>query len=275
MQFSSEFSAVSADMKNLPADAPIRCQRYIQKYRPMSGLHYHNCLELGRCVAGSGIMMIGGRTYSFGAGSVSVIPCGAVHDSHITMQPGDEGSVWEFIFADPAAMGIRSREWGGFISDERELSELFAMFFGEVSARPAHCEERIPHLLAAFLLGAQRLAPAAADGQSAELPQEMAYILRRISCAYDQPLRVEDLAQECLMSVSSFGRMFRRTMHTTPLLFIENMRLSVARHLLLSTNKSVLEISAEAGFRTLSSFNRLFKSRFGCSPREMRAGRHS
>lgn len=273
MHFSSDAPLLSADMKNLPADAPIRTQRWVQRYQPHSGLHYHDCLELGRCTAGSGVMMIGEQMYSFAAGCVSVIPCGVIHDSHITMQPDDAGSEWEFIFADPAAMGLRIREWGGFISDDNELEALFTLLRREISELPPGSEERIPHLLAALLLGAQRLAPDAPLSISAAMPTEMAYALRRISLDYDQPLRVETLAQECRMSVSSFGRMFRRTMHTTPLLFIENMRLSVARHLLLSTDKSVLEISAEAGFSTLSSFNRLFRRRYGSSPRDLRRKR--
>ena len=40
--------------------------------------------------------------------------------------------------------------------------------------------------------------------------------------------------------------------------------------LLVSSESSILDIAAESGFDNLSYFNRMFKKRFGMTPREYR-----
>ena len=270
MQFSSDSTPLAAEFRHLSSELPLYSQRYVQPDRAPNALHYHDCLELGRCTAGSGVMMIDHRTYTFAPGSVTVIPCGCIHDSHIPTQGGGEGSGWEFVFTDPAAFGIRCGERGGFLTADAEISALFGMLFTEAQTRPPLWRERIPHLLGALLFAAERIAPVPSVGIGTALPGEMAYALRRITACYDQPLSMEELARECCMSVSTFGRMFRRTMGTTPLAFLRSIRLTVACHLLLHTDRSILEIAGEAGFATLSSFNRAFRAERGASPREYR-----
>jgi AraC-like DNA-binding protein len=55
-----------------------------------------------------------------------------------------------------------------------------------------------------------------------------------------------------------------------PQQYLIHVRLSMAEHLLRTTHKQILAISEEVGFRTLSSFNRLFKKQYGYSPRALR-----
>ena len=49
--------------------------------------------------------------------------------------------------------------------------------------------------------------------------------------------------------------------------YLNGYRLSSACTLLSTTDKPVLEISYETGFTNLSYFNRLFKKKYGISPR--------
>ena len=89
---------------------------------------------------------------------------------------------------------------------------------------------------------------------------------------YNQDITIEELAKYCNMSVSHFRKQFREAAGTSPLEYLNNLRISVARHLLRTTKEPVLAISEAVGFRTLSSFNRLFKRIYGISPREARSG---
>lgn len=56
-----------------------------------------------------------------------------------------------------------------------------------------------------------------------------------------------------------------------PQQYIIHVRLSMAEHLLRTTEKPILDIAGEVGFHSLSSFNRLFLRAYGCSPRVLRA----
>lgn len=65
-------------------------------------------------------------------------------------------------------------------------------------------------------------------------------------------------------------RVFKLYMHETPTSYINNNRLSYAASLLCSTDKSIQNICYESGFLSLAYFNKLFKSKFGCTPSQFR-----
>ncbi|MNN96667.1 HTH-type transcriptional activator RhaS [compost metagenome] len=56
----------------------------------------------------------------------------------------------------------------------------------------------------------------------------------------------------------------------SPLLYLIQLRLENAYTLLQTTDRKILDIAMECGFRTLSNFNRLFKRHIGTEPRNVR-----
>ena len=48
------------------------------------------------------------------------------------------------------------------------------------------------------------------------------------------------------------------------------MRLGHASRLLIDTTQSVSEVAYNCGFNNISNFNRLFKKKKGCTPKEFR-----
>lgn len=270
VQIRSNSTALVADPKVLPADYPALPLRYVQPQSAEPELHYHDCLELGLCVAGSGVEMIGSRTYFFSSGSLSVIPAGCVHDAHIPMQQRGMASRWQFIFVDLRALSLNMPLDTGFLTDSAPLLSLFQLLFDELERHASGWQDAFRGLLSAFLVLAQRIAPSDIPLVSASLSPEMSRVLRHIALCYAEPITVEQLARLCSMSVSSFTRQFRRTFGVPPLTFVHRMRLTVAAHLLTTTEQSVLDIAQEVGFATLSSFNRLFSRTYGCPPRAFR-----
>ena len=72
------------------------------------------------------------------------------------------------------------------------------------------------------------------------------------------------------MSVSAFHRLFQQRLGRSPLAYLLDLRFSMVAHLLIETGESVTHIAYAAGFNNLSNFNRQFRERFGCSPRDYR-----
>lgn len=100
---------------------------------------------------------------------------------------------------------------------------------------------------------------------------------RRINkvCEYVQQhagsdIRQAELAEMVGMTPSSFSRFFRK--HTGKNLsdYIIDLRLGHAHRLLVDSTHAVAEICFECGFNNLSNFNRIFKKKKGCSPKEFR-----
>lgn len=89
------------------------------------------------------------------------------------------------------------------------------------------------------------------------------------SC-YAEPVSVADAAHVAAMSPFHFQRMFKAAFGTSPMQFVQQRRLEVARHLLASTGDEVTAICAAVGFESLGSFSALFKRTFGASPSKVR-----
>ncbi|WP_373397480.1 AraC family transcriptional regulator [Algoriphagus halophilus] len=83
-------------------------------------------------------------------------------------------------------------------------------------------------------------------------------------------LNLEQYADLCSMSLSSFKRNFQEVYHTSPGKWLANKRLDLAAHLLKTTDKPANLIGFESGFEEASSFNRSFKSKFNMTPIQYR-----
>lgn len=94
----------------------------------------------------------------------------------------------------------------------------------------------------------------------------IARAVQRIRQEFDQPLRVEQLAGELGMSVSSFHHHFKAVTAISPMQFQKHLRLQEARRLMLSENSGATNAAYRVGYRDPAHFNREYKSVFGIPP---------
>ena len=85
-----------------------------------------------------------------------------------------------------------------------------------------------------------------------------------------EKISIADMAKEAGLSQSHFMKFFKNTMGTSFVYYLNEYRLTMASRLLISSDSSILAIASEVGFENLSYFNRIFKKRFGQTPREYR-----
>ena len=71
-------------------------------------------------------------------------------------------------------------------------------------------------------------------------------------------------------SQSYINRVFRQYLFTTPTQYINDLRIHYAHKLITSTNQTILEISSLCGFNSISYFYRVFKSKYGFCPNDLR-----
>jgi AraC-like DNA-binding protein len=101
----------------------------------------------------------------------------------------------------------------------------------------------------------------------------MLRVLQIIGTRYRDRLSIAELAQEAGLSVRTLERNFLETFKTTPLRYINRVRLHAARHALVHTHKSLASVAEECGFYDQSHMTRLFTRSFGASPRRYRTTR--
>ena len=98
---------------------------------------------------------------------------------------------------------------------------------------------------------------------------------RAVAAMLDDPARswtLDDLAARANASRASLVRMFQRTAQLTPLAFLTELRLELARRKLSATDLPVAAIADQVGYGSESTFSRAFHRRFGLRPGEARTG---
>ena len=83
----------------------------------------------------------------------------------------------------------------------------------------------------------------------------------------EQPWTLESLAGIATMSRARFAHNFREAVGTTPLDYLTDWRLSVARTL-LRTGAPIAAVAAQVGYQNHTAFSRTFSRRTGKTPRE-------
>ena len=100
--------------------------------------------------------------------------------------------------------------------------------------------------------------------------EKLKYIIGYIETHYAEPITIPQMADLCYFSPSHFMKFFKANMGVSFIQYLNNYRLTAARRLLGASSLSILEIAQQCGFENLSYFNRLFKQKFGITPRQAR-----
>ena len=106
---------------------------------------------------------------------------------------------------------------------------------------------------------------------------ELSYNSRRIERAieymnqsFQKQITLTEVSKLANMTDASFSRFFKARTGITFMDSLLEMRLGHASRLLIDTTQSVAEVAYNCGFNNISNFNRLFKKKKGCTPKEFR-----
>ena len=95
-------------------------------------------------------------------------------------------------------------------------------------------------------------------------------IQKYINANYKDEIRLEQLAEQVGMTATSFSRFFKLRTGKTLSDYLIDIRIGYATRMLVDSTMSIAEICYECGFNNLSNFNRIFKKKKDCSPKEFR-----
>ena len=106
---------------------------------------------------------------------------------------------------------------------------------------------------------------------------ELSYNSRRIDTAFEymnqnfqKNITLTEVSRLVNMTDVSFSRFFKTRTGITFMDSLLELRLGHASRLLIDTTQSVAEVAYNCGFNNISNFNRLFKKKKGCTPKEFR-----
>ncbi|MEC0371751.1 AraC family transcriptional regulator [Paenibacillus chibensis] len=277
----------------LPSDFPVDwMNNYVQGDDEITYLHFHNCIEIGYCFEGSGVFFIEDKVLPYAQGDVSII---FPNQLHLAQSLKGNVSKWHFCFVDPKALfsadAVSSGFWDragkqshpGFCNivtsdkhaevvrlTDNAMKELERRQPGYESAAKGYIWTLLTLIGRQTMLQDEGIPEAAASRADRHDMHKISKALEYISQHYMDSVPVQRLAGVCCLSVTHFRRIFRKCMGMAPLDYINNVRIQVAAALLCHSDNSVLAISEEVGYATLSSFNRQFKRVMGEAPTRWR-----
>ena len=101
-----------------------------------------------------------------------------------------------------------------------------------------------------------------AESQTCKISRAIDYLKRN----YAQPLRIETLANEVNMSVSSLHHHFKAVTAMSPLQYQKQLRLHEARNLMIRQVSDVTSAAYSVGYESPSHFSRDYSRLFGAPP---------
>ncbi|MDP4097999.1 AraC family transcriptional regulator [Paenibacillus sp. P96] len=267
---------------------PIYIADTIGVSSPYQKLHWHDVLEINYIKSGSGYYIINGKRFEFQQGDILLINSNDLHCAYevqdLVMQVIEFDMSWflSSLRYDPEIlspykdMGIHFTNLldrtSPHIEEMRAL--LLELQQEHEQALPSYISMVHAHLLRFlscvnryFRLEDARLISAGVSSQQLE---KMRQVIHAMEENLSYPWTLEELAAIVYLSPSRFSDIFRRSVGTSPLEYLIQLRLEHALMLLEQTQMKVMDIAMECGFRSLSNFNHLFKKHVGQSPKHAR-----
>jgi AraC-like DNA-binding protein len=96
--------------------------------------------------------------------------------------------------------------------------------------------------------------------------QRIAEVIKRVNVDFAKPLRVEELAEQANMSISSFHRHFKAVTSMSPLQYQKQLKLLSARQIMLVENADATQTAYQVGYESTSQFSREYARMFGAPP---------
>lgn len=248
--------------------------------------HFHNCIEIGFCYEQEHLLSFDNRVYPLKAGDFFVLSPYSMH--YVNHASPEAAGCCEYLYINPEellkdfyplalpdAMSWYKNSDVPFLFSQKthsRLYQLLMLILEEYHHRDKEYRPVIKGLFQSLMWELTR----ELSSQAASISDKYRNIsvllpaLKTIHSDFDQPLKTAELAAKCHLSTSGFSSLFREQLGENSGKYLSRIRLQKACELLYRTELSILEISIEAGFLSLSNFYRCFRDYYHMSPQKWR-----
>ena len=123
----------------------------------------------------------------------------------------------------------------------------------------------------AVMLASDNYALKASEAETERMKRVLDFMLAH----FREEIRVEDIASVAGMAQAAFCRYFRKRTRKSFITYLNELRISHARKLLVQSDLSISQVGLECGFNNISHFHRQFKLHNGTTPLKYQSLQHN
>lgn len=245
----------------------------------MPRAHTHPDVEVNYLQTGSVRYFIGGRFHEIRSGEVAIFWAGLPHQS-LAKSPDVEGIwitlplVWLLRWRHASALGARLLR-GSMVSYTATAAnrEMFAQWAEDFEEKGAAREIMVGEVEAHFSRVSIGLRESARKRRAVppavqRVEETTVYLGER----YRDEITVDTVAGAMKLHPKYLLTLFRQACGMTLWEYVTRLRLAHAQRLLLTTDRTVLDVAMEAGFGSASAFYQAFRKYEGRVPGKFREG---
>ncbi len=249
--------------------------------------HWHSALEIIMPLENHYDAEINQHSYHIEPGEILIIPSGEMHKliapdsgrrfillfdiSLITKLKG--GTSIQSLLMQPLHI-----DRDGYSSVYDEVYQLLLDIINEYFSENEYAELTIYSLLLSFFvklvynrIHEEELFPNVRLSRQKEYVKRFNSLLDYINVHYAEELNLESMAARMGFSKFHFSRLFKQYTGLTFNSYLNRRRLKAAEELLANPALSIVEVSMQSGYSSISTFNRLFRQIKHCTPSEYRS----
>lgn len=232
--------------------------------------HVHDELEIYILLEGDASFMVDNNLYKLSSGDVVISRPNQMHNCVLnTNSVHKHLCFWfdvscEFVFE----KFLNNQDCPTVISPRKADADILLSLYEQLEDA-----SKLDDQFKQFYLQLEILDIISKNASQIEVPSALPPILKTILDDIDRSFAEIDnldfFTNKYSISQSTLNRLFKQHLNTTPKIYLETKRLAFSR-MLLKCGKSVFEACVQSGFSDYSNFIRLFKKRFGITPKQYR-----
>lgn len=265
---------------SVPLDIGFQVRFVTRKYN--SPPHWHPEMEILYILNGSATVRMKDRKYYLRPLDLIVIDSSVIHDVvyalpqtmgiciHISKSyvrrflPDIE--LMQFV-CPPDRMDYKKEK--SYLRLCQYLKDLTVLYFEQKPSYPLSSNAMLLQILAALVDDFSVPAGEKLEISGVDNLVRVEQIFQFVESHYKEQISLQDAADELGLTKEYFCRFFRSSTGMTFLQYVNQVRLGHIYQDLLCAEGSVQEIMEKHGMYNVKLFYRLFKERYGCTPREM------
>lgn len=223
---------------------------------------------------GSGWLEMNGRKWELPEGSAFFIPAHMPHSYY------PEGDIWDIRWMVPGGTALPELyrkfhlEQGGVfrLQDESGLDRILNQMRRDLIEHPKHGNVLAAGAVYSFIIEFVYQTNLHQMKESDDMPyeQQILALQEYISNHFMYPITLDDLCKIVPVSHQHICRIFRETLGMRPVEYINQVRIEMAKSLLLYSDYSIREVGQKCGFQNTNYFNKIFKKFEHLTPLEYR-----